>query len=155
MAGWVGGWGFEPHISRLIENGIPPFLIHQERNTVAPFTGSISLSKRQSSSTKVGNENDDADRVEEEEKEKPYINQYSYPATGEGSWYDCFESQLATYINTVIATEGRIPSDKEIQDQGRRFVFDDDDPWHQTIAENVMWLEYFKERHGFVAQPVI
>ncbi|KAI7977653.1 hypothetical protein EIK77_010244 [Talaromyces pinophilus] len=152
MAAWVGGWGFEPHISRLVENGIPPFLIHQERNTVAPFTGSISLSKRQPSTAKIGNEND-ADRAEEEEK--PYINQYSYPATGEGSWYDCFETQLATYINTVIATEGRIPSDKEIQDQGRRFVFDDDDPWHQTIAENVKWLEYFKERHGFVAQSLI
>lgn len=156
MAEWVGGWGFEPHISRLIENGIPPFLIHQERNTVAPFTGSIALqSKKQTATTnRVSNDNDN-DKLDEEEK---YIHQYSYPATGEGSWYDCFETQLATYINTVIATEGRIPSDKEIQDQGRRFVFDDDDPWHQTIAENVMWLEYFKERHGFTSssnQPMI
>lgn len=157
MAEWVGGWGFEPHISRLIENGIPPFLIHQERNTVAPFTGSIALQQqsRKQPASKVGNDNNEADRADEEEKSKPYINQYSYPAAGEGSWYDCFETQLATYINTVIATEGRIPSDKEIQDQGRRFVFDDDDPWHQTIAENVMWLEYFKERHGFVSQAII
>lgn len=155
MAEWVGGWGFEPHISRLIENGMPPFLIHQERNTVAPFTGSIALqSKKQTTSSSI-NRVDDVTHDKADEEEKPYINQYSYPATGEGSWYDCFETQLATYINTVIATEGRIPSDKEIQDQGRRFVFDDDDPWHQTIAENVMWLEYFKERHGFVTQPLV
>lgn len=151
MAEWVGGWGFEPQISRLIENGIPPFLIHQERNTVAPFTGSIALQQQcKKQPARVGNA-DEGDKAEEEENSKPYINQYSYPATGEGSWYDCFETQLATYINAVIATEGRIPSDKEIQDQGRRFVFDDDDPWHQTIAENVMWLEYFKERHGFAS----
>ncbi|EED13633.1 conserved hypothetical protein [Talaromyces stipitatus ATCC 10500] len=143
MAEWSGGWGFEPHISRLVENGIPPFLIHQERNTVAPFSGSISLLKKHRINNATVMQMD-------ENKPRRYINQYSYPANGEMSWYDSFETQLATYINTTIETEGRIPSDKEIQDQGRRFVYDEDDPWHQTIAENAMWLEYFKERHGFV-----
>lgn len=155
MANWSGGWGFEPHISRLIENGIPPFLIHQERNTVAPYSGTISCS--QSKGNNLGSQ-EKASELEGEVsfssgnqgKRKVYVNQYSYPATQELSWYDCLEAQLAGYIGTVLAEEGRLPSDKEIQDQGRRFVYDSDDPWHQTIAENEMWLQDFKERYAFV-----
>ncbi|OKL62846.1 hypothetical protein UA08_01816 [Talaromyces atroroseus] len=148
MANWSGGWGFEPHISRLIENSMPPFLIHHERSTVSPFSGSISISipsarkqdshQERTSSMSTGSE-------------KIYSSQYTYPATQALSCFDSFEAQLVTYINATLAEEGRLPSDTEIQDQARRFVYDGDDPWHQTIAENAMWLEDFKERYAFVA----
>ncbi|QSZ29951.1 hypothetical protein DSL72_004469 [Monilinia vaccinii-corymbosi] len=40
MADWRGDWGFEPQILNIVENGIPPYLIHDERNTMQPYEAS-------------------------------------------------------------------------------------------------------------------
>ncbi|RAL60611.1 hypothetical protein DID88_009929 [Monilinia fructigena] len=40
MADWKGDWGFEPQILNIVENGIPPYLIHEERNTMQPYEAS-------------------------------------------------------------------------------------------------------------------
>ncbi|KAH8597194.1 hypothetical protein B0O99DRAFT_540804 [Bisporella sp. PMI_857] len=40
MADWKGDWGFEHKVLELVENGMPPYLIHEERNTMAPFEAS-------------------------------------------------------------------------------------------------------------------
>ncbi|KAM3088387.1 hypothetical protein ACMFMG_000032 [Clarireedia jacksonii] len=40
MADWKGDWGFEPQILNIVENGMPPYLIHEERNTMKPFEAS-------------------------------------------------------------------------------------------------------------------
>ncbi|KAK6603104.1 C2H2 type zinc finger domain-containing protein [Botrytis cinerea] len=40
MIDWKGDWGFEPQILNIVENGIPPYLIHEERMTVRPFEAS-------------------------------------------------------------------------------------------------------------------
>ncbi|EFX03246.1 homeobox and c2h2 transcription factor [Grosmannia clavigera kw1407] len=38
MADWKGDWGFEDPVLQMVENSIPPYLIHNERNTPLPFT---------------------------------------------------------------------------------------------------------------------
>ncbi|PQE29983.1 hypothetical protein CJF32_00000658 [Rutstroemia sp. NJR-2017a WRK4] len=43
MADWKGDWGFEPQILNIVENGMPPYLIHEERNTMRPFEASQTL----------------------------------------------------------------------------------------------------------------
>lgn len=40
MADWKGDWGFEPQVLDIVENGMPPYLIHDERNTPRPFEAS-------------------------------------------------------------------------------------------------------------------
>ncbi|CZT01132.1 related to monocarboxylate transporter 4 [Rhynchosporium graminicola] len=40
MADWKGDWGFEPQVLDIIENGMPPYLIHDERNSMNPFEAS-------------------------------------------------------------------------------------------------------------------
>ncbi|TDZ51856.1 Homeobox protein 4 [Colletotrichum trifolii] len=41
-----------------------------------------------------------------------------------------------------------IPTDAEIQHQARWILYDDDDPWNQTAADNAEWLERFKRDAG-------
>ncbi|EQB49265.1 hypothetical protein CGLO_11416 [Colletotrichum gloeosporioides Cg-14] len=41
-----------------------------------------------------------------------------------------------------------VPSDEEIRHQARFLLFDDDDPWNQTAADNMEWLEDFKRQAG-------
>ncbi|KAH8734499.1 hypothetical protein BGZ61DRAFT_341931 [Ilyonectria robusta] len=38
MADWQGDWGFEDHVLDMVENSVPPYLIHYERNSPWPFT---------------------------------------------------------------------------------------------------------------------
>ncbi|KAM0328025.1 hypothetical protein ACHAQA_005426 [Verticillium albo-atrum] len=44
-----------------------------------------------------------------------------------------------------------IPSDKELQHQSRWIMYDDDDPWNQTPADNAEWLQRFKRDAGILA----
>ena len=38
MADWKGDWGFEKPVMAMVENSIPPYLIHDERNSPLPFS---------------------------------------------------------------------------------------------------------------------
>jgi len=43
-----------------------------------------------------------------------------------------------------------VPSDAEIQNQARWVIYDDDDPWNQTAADNAEWLIRFKRDVGLL-----
>lgn len=45
MADWKGDWGFEPEILDIVENGMPPYLIHDERNSMNPYEASKTSAK--------------------------------------------------------------------------------------------------------------
>ncbi|KAH6716327.1 hypothetical protein BKA61DRAFT_642873 [Leptodontidium sp. MPI-SDFR-AT-0119] len=49
MADWKGDWGFEPQVLDIIENGMPPYLIHDERNSMNPFEASKKVAKDEKS----------------------------------------------------------------------------------------------------------
>ncbi|RYP11094.1 hypothetical protein DL764_000252 [Monosporascus ibericus] len=42
MADWKGDWGFEPPVLQMVENSIPPYMIHDERQTPLPYMASHS-----------------------------------------------------------------------------------------------------------------
>ncbi|EEY14747.1 conserved hypothetical protein [Verticillium alfalfae VaMs.102] len=44
-----------------------------------------------------------------------------------------------------------VPSDQELQHQARWIMYDDDDPWNQTPADNAEWLQRFKRDAGLLA----
>ncbi|RFU25939.1 hypothetical protein B7463_g10400, partial [Scytalidium lignicola] len=46
MADWKGDWGFDQAVHELVENGMPPYLIHDERNTMKPYVGEVSADQR-------------------------------------------------------------------------------------------------------------
>ncbi|KAG9504161.1 hypothetical protein J7337_004126 [Fusarium musae] len=43
-----------------------------------------------------------------------------------------------------------VPSDAELQHQARWILYDDDDPWNQTAADNAEWLQRFKRDAGIL-----
>ncbi|PVH68220.1 hypothetical protein DL98DRAFT_441696 [Cadophora sp. DSE1049] len=49
MADWKGDWGFERQVLDIIENGMPPYLIHDERNSMDPFEASKKAAKDEKS----------------------------------------------------------------------------------------------------------
>ncbi|KAI9868584.1 MAG: hypothetical protein M1830_005512, partial [Pleopsidium flavum] len=126
MSHWTGDWGFQPHVTRLIENAMPPYLIAQERESMDPFTGKATAYE----ANMLGATSDDRElRVLD------------------ANCYRRVARLLSIYVKELLKT-GIVPSDKMLQDKARRTIFDDDDPWNQTSADNSQWLEIFKRENG-------
>jgi Tc5 transposase DNA-binding domain len=60
--------------------------------------------------------------------------------------YSRLESELAEYVRTQRSM-GIEPSDTDLQRQARMIIYEFDDEWNQTAADNVAWLNAFKQRH--------
>lgn len=61
--------------------------------------------------------------------------------------------ELSRFVASCISvsnTAQHHPTDEEIQRQARWIIFDDDDPWNQTAADNPEWLSAFKRDIGLV-----
>jgi hypothetical protein len=133
MSEWFEGWGFEPAIARLVENSVPPYMNANERSSMDPFVAKATTpSSADGTNLTCGT---------------------SAPSTlADSNCWRRLEQVLSGYIVQSKAM-GHIPTDKELQDQGRLIVFDDDDPWNQTAADNERWLAALKFQHGIGQDP--
>lgn len=128
MSHWTGDWGFQPHVLAVIENAIPPYIIAQERATVNPFTGKQTANE----AAMVPATTDDRSTW-----------------VSDANCYRRLQGMLSKYVKERLES-GVVPSDKMLQDEARRIIFGDDDPWNQTSADNAQWLEIFKLEKGLI-----
>ncbi|KAK0636922.1 hypothetical protein B0T17DRAFT_94365 [Bombardia bombarda] len=61
--------------------------------------------------------------------------------------YSRLESELAEYVR-LQRSAGIEPTDADLQRQARLIIYEFDDGWNQTAADNVAWLNAFKQRHS-------
>lgn len=61
--------------------------------------------------------------------------------------YSRLETELAGYVHTQRAV-GVEPSDADLQKQARIIIYEYDDGWNQTAADNAAWLSAFRQRHS-------
>ncbi len=61
--------------------------------------------------------------------------------------YQTLEARLADFVK-LQANSGVMPSDSDIQRQARLIIFEVDDPFLQTAADDAFWLAHFKCNHG-------
>lgn len=129
MTEWKGDWGFEPHIQKMVENSMPPYLIGQDRNSMHPF-----LASRQ---RKVPGCGDRADSLS-----------HSLPVPYDTNCFERLERELSSFV-TGMMIRGEIPTDEAIQDQARKVIYGNaEDAWDQTCADNPTWLAVFKRNMG-------
>ncbi|KAI0390388.1 hypothetical protein F5Y17DRAFT_67565 [Xylariaceae sp. FL0594] len=60
--------------------------------------------------------------------------------------YSRLEAELGEYLQTQRSL-GNEPTDADLQRQARIIVYEVDDEWNQTAADDAEWLGHFKERH--------
>ncbi|KAI1874944.1 uncharacterized protein JN550_002373 [Neoarthrinium moseri] len=69
---------------------------------------------------------------------------------------NCFQrlaKGLTRYANSVMSANNpnrHVPTDEELQHQARWIIYDEDDPWNQTAADNAEWLQRFKRDVGIL-----
>lgn len=125
----MGDWGFEPEVQRLVENAIPPYLIGREAQTPDPWRTSVVFPMPR--------------EEDEEEDEIPF--RWDVP-TALDRYFDVHRD-LLEFIRKQMANGCR-PSDQMIQDRARLFAYEGDDPWNQTYADDLVWLEAVKQEAG-------
>lgn len=63
--------------------------------------------------------------------------------------YSRLECELADFLKQQRAV-GKEPNDEDLQRQARIIIYEFDDGWNQTAADNIDWLNAFKFRHQAV-----
>lgn len=167
MKDWANSWGFDPAIERCVENAIPPYLIGHERVTMEPYvarltkngpasnppdSGGIRHSRRKVSNTPgssggsgltYGTSASNSVSAHPSDLEDGEPDQM----TRDSNCWGRLEQELTKYL-TQHKLAGTLPSDKQLQDQARMIIYEDDDPWNWTCADNALWLDTFKWQHG-------
>ncbi|KAI0150326.1 hypothetical protein GGR57DRAFT_493141 [Xylariaceae sp. FL1272] len=64
--------------------------------------------------------------------------------------YSRLDAELGTYFQAQRAL-GIEPTDADLQSKARIIIYEVDDPWNQTAADDVQWLNNFKHRQSAVA----
>lgn len=61
--------------------------------------------------------------------------------------YSRLESELVAFLKQQ-RSRGREPTDEELQRQARITIYEFDDGWNQTVADNHEWLAAFRQRNA-------
>ncbi|KAM0355203.1 hypothetical protein ACHAPU_001069 [Fusarium lateritium] len=64
-----------------------------------------------------------------------------------------FDKEMKRWTKATLSPNNpicHVPSDEELRHQGRCLLYNDDDPWNQTPADNNQWLEMFKKEVGII-----
>ncbi|KAF2812291.1 uncharacterized protein BDZ99DRAFT_518149 [Mytilinidion resinicola] len=78
----------------------------------------------------------------------------SNPKTATATCWEILTLRLGRFVRQKMVTEGPGScTDELIQSEARRILYNDDDPWNQTAADNPEWLALFKKAHGIVDVP--
>ncbi|KAH6631719.1 C2H2 transcription factor [Chaetomium tenue] len=72
--------------------------------------------------------------------------------------YQRLARELKKWISSTMSPNNpncHVPTDEELQYQARWIVYEDDDPWNQTAADNFEWLRRFKREVGLLTDPTL
>ncbi|OBS19125.1 hypothetical protein FPOA_10848 [Fusarium poae] len=64
-----------------------------------------------------------------------------------------FAREMKRWVKAAMSPNNpicHVPSDEELRHQARCLLYNDDDPWNQTPADNTQWLEIFKKEAGIL-----
>lgn len=127
MKDWKGCRGLEPAIALRVNNAMPPYLIGVEAADMDPFSASRGTIKKVSSPSNL-------------------TAQRATPTS-----FESLTARLGDYVR--IARENCLDlSDQALRRQARLILYEDDDSWNQTPADNAEWLQMFKLGYGLAGE---
>lgn len=130
MNDWTGCRGFVPAVALAVDNAMPPYLIGIEATGIDPF----------SASRRGGNVLTGAACSGNGPSSGPQRNTQPTP-------FEKLTEHLIRFVRDRQA-DGMLITDESIQEEARRLVYGDADPWNQTAADNPEWLRFFKDGMG-------
>lgn len=130
MKDWKGDHDFPPQVTAQLRNAYPPYLLGWESECIVPFSATNKDVHDQYTplmSTTINTPNNEL------EPELP-------------GFLDVFTRHLGEYARSQMEL-GILPTDEMFQKQARKVLFNSEDAWDQTIADNPDWLAAFRRMH--------
>ncbi|KAM5380350.1 hypothetical protein ACJZ2D_003452 [Fusarium nematophilum] len=147
MKEWKGGRGFDKQIDDLVENDMPVFLIGDQRRTMEPFSASRADHRTEAS----GLDNILVPPSSSEASPGLALNQMESSQSTHS--YREVERLLLRYVSDEIS-QGRVPSDRQLQRKTSEIIYGPDNAWDPTWADNPQWLDMFRKKAGLVSLPL-
>ncbi|KAF2400322.1 hypothetical protein EJ06DRAFT_530308 [Trichodelitschia bisporula] len=161
MSGWKGCRGLDSAVAAQVTNAMPPYLIGHESKSPIPFSASNAntwLCGRGIAPSLEAACGTDGVSVNDPQMARYFDYSYDLPESGitrsgATTCWAILTVGLGQYVREQlrIAQETGVQvqlTDEHLQDQARRIMYDSDDTWNQTAADNPEWLELFKKAHG-------
>ncbi|GKZ33170.1 hypothetical protein AbraIFM66950_002959 [Aspergillus brasiliensis] len=155
MADWRGDHDFPPDFAASVANALPPYLIGTESQSMIPFSatnGDVEDHFAQISSRAYWDAKDQKEASAIAAPTAPSA-ALSLRALAPGvapERLSSFTEVLTLHLSRFAREQmkkGVIPSDEMFHQESRRVLYDSDDSWNQTIADNPEWLATFKGLH--------
>lgn len=142
MKDWKGEHEFPPSIAAHLKNAYPPYLLGWESESIVPFSATSTDVRHQYA--QVSSRVFAAER--EEAGSDPSLG-FPDPNKSEfDNFLNVFTRHLGRYARGQMK-QGIVPTDEMFQKESRRVLFDGEDAWDQTIADNPDWLSAFRRLH--------
>ncbi|BCS19889.1 uncharacterized protein APUU_20321S [Aspergillus puulaauensis] len=149
MAHWKGDHEFPPEIAAQITHSVPPYLLDFESRTFVPFSATDRAVNdhlsQMLSRARFENEAGKAQIPPEPFKAdpSPIQNTPALDEPGLDSYTEVLTRHLSHYAQHMMS-RGIIPTDEMFQSEARCLLFDSEDQWNQTMADNHEWLARFR-----------
>lgn len=170
MKDWKGCRGFDAAVAAQITNAMPPYLIANEAKSPLPFSASnqASMAHHHYYYQQYRGPGSDLEAVLptmdlsspstlgqvstlQSPSNPPQIlpvDTAQYPSTSPmTTCWEILTVRLGRFVKERLEQSVLITDDM-LQHQARIILYNDEDPWNQTAADNPEWLELFKKAHG-------
>ncbi|KAL6901224.1 hypothetical protein GGI43DRAFT_371392 [Trichoderma evansii] len=145
MKDWKGDHEFPPHIAAQVTNAYPPYLIGWESECIIPFSATNTDVRNQYVQV-MSSANTPEDEDEAAVPEFPELAAVDETKSQLPDFINIFTRHLSQYARRQMEI-GVIPTDEMFQKEARKALFDGEDAWDQTIADNPDWLSAFRRLH--------
>ncbi|KAJ5531133.1 hypothetical protein N7527_004526 [Penicillium freii] len=145
MANWTGDHEFPPEIAAQVTHSVPPYVLDFESRSFVPFSatnGAVNdhlsqMLSRASFLDAAGEHQTTPESLDPELQPVQEDNLQTYT--------EVLTRHLSHYAQQMMR-DGVIPTDEMFQLEARQLLFDSEDQWNQTMADNLEWLAKFREQ---------
>ncbi|KAF7588199.1 hypothetical protein BBP40_006018 [Aspergillus hancockii] len=150
MKDWKGDHGFPPSIAAQVTNALPPYLIGEESQSVIPFSATNThvhdhFAQISSRAHYINEERKTTQDHAPQDVQSGTAKQ-NFSMSELSSFTQVLTLHLSRYAQEKVK-QGVIPTDEMFQQEARRVLYDPEDSWNQTIADNPEWLSAFRDLH--------
>ncbi|EPS31789.1 hypothetical protein PDE_06747 [Penicillium oxalicum 114-2] len=160
MKDWHGEHDFAPEVAAKVINSLPPYLLSWESNTIVPFRASNKTAQ------------DHLDQISARVNSIAAQNTSSQPAASSAAPagdskspvgdeamvpLETFTGILTQHLSRYARQQmsmGIIPTDEMFQQESRRLLYDSEDSWNQSIADNPAWISSFRRQLQVQSGPL-
>ena len=144
MCDWKGDHGFEPLVESQVMNAFPPFLIGEESKVVVPYsaTNAAAQDHRDQITSQLMRQSPPGAELEAGGGRTLQVNEATINAK---AYTELLSLHLGRFAREKIQ-QCIVPTDAMFQQEARRVLYDCEDEWNQTVADNEEWLAAFRAR---------